>query len=254
MVEARRFQQSAPVEKTAFPRGARARVPGEQNLMKSKISTSGIVVGLLLLMSVAASAAPVRGASKNGINSSQPSMNLFGPTRSAPIDNVGVAVQYICPNQDVADSFSGNFDFAEDPPDTLRLAGSCVSGVYKFLVQVQPTKLKKNLSVTFNNLVGFTPAIDDVDPNPPYGPTYGEQLCDSGGNTLELCTSLAEGDLPVIKTTINSKHTKVSFVVKNVGPTTAPAGVDYEGQGLTFFVIVKLTPKTPIAVPRIGVD
>jgi hypothetical protein len=43
-------------------------------------------------------------------------------------------------------------------------------------------------------------------------------------------------------------------VVKNVDSTTAPAGVDYEGQGLTFFVLVQLTPKTPIAVPKINVD
>ena len=86
---------------------------------------------------------------------------------------------------------------------------------------MQPTRLKKNLSVTFNNLVGFTPAIDDVDPNPPYGPTYGEQLCDTGGNTLELCTNLAEADLPVINTSLNAKHTKVSFVVKNIDSTTS---------------------------------
>ena len=116
------------------------------------------------------------------------------------------------------------------------------------------------MSVTFNNLVGFTPAIDDVDPNPPYGPTYGEQLCDSdvhsddNNNTLELCTNLAEADLPVINTSLNAKHTRVSFTIKNIGPTSVPAGVDYEGQGLTFFVVVQLTPKTPIAVPKIDVD
>ena len=53
--------------------------------MKSRIAKTGMVVGLLLLMSAAASAAvPVRGASKNGVNSSQPSMNLFGPTKAAP--------------------------------------------------------------------------------------------------------------------------------------------------------------------------
>lgn len=215
--------------------------------MKSRIASTGIVVGLLLMMSVAAFAAPVRGASKNGVNSSQPHMNLFGPTRSAPKDNVGVSVQYICPNQDVADSDLNN-DFTD--PDTLKLTGSCTSGLYKFLVQVRPTKLKKNLSVTFNNLVGFTPGTDDIDPNP----TYGEQLCDDGGNTLELCTNLAEADLPVINTTVNAKHTRVSFSVKNVDSNTIPAGVDYEGQGLTFFVIVQLTPKTPIAVPKIDVD
>lgn len=226
--------------------------------MKSRIANTGIVVGLLLWISVAALAqAPVRKASKNGTNFSQPHMNLFGPTQSAPKNNVGVAVQYICPHQDVADSDPNNFDPLEDPnaPETLKLAGSCAGGVYKFLVQAQPTKLKKSLSVTFNNLVGFTPALDDDPINPDqFKPTYGVQLCDDGGNTLELCTNLAEADLPLIKTSVNSKHTRVSFTIKNVGPTTAPAGVDYEGQGLTFFVIVGLTPKTPIAVPKIDVD
>jgi hypothetical protein len=221
--------------------------------MNSRIVNTGVVVGLLLMMSAAAMAAvPVRGASKNGTNSSQPNMNLFGPTQSAPKNNVGVAVQYICPNQDVADSNPGNFTDADpNAPDTLKLAGSCTGGLYKFLVQAQPSKLKKNLSVTFNNLVGFTPATDNSDFN---NPTYGAQLCDTGGNTLELCTNLAEGDLPVINTSVNAKHTRVSFTIKNVGPTTVPAGVDYEGQGFTFFVLVQLTPKTPIAVPKIDVD
>jgi hypothetical protein len=213
-----------------------------------------MVVGLMLLISAAASAAvPVRGASKNGTNSSQPNMNLFGPTQAAPKSNVTVAVQYICPGQDVADSEPGNFtDSDPNAPDTLKLAGSCTSGFYKFLVQAQPTKLKKSLSVTFNNLVGFTAATDETaDFN---NPTYGIQLCDTGGNTLELCTNLAEADLPVINTSVNAKNTRVSFVVKNVGPTSAPAGVDYEGQGFTFYVLVHLTPKTPIAVPKIDVD
>ena len=225
--------------------------------MKSRIANTGIVVGLLLMMSVAAfAAAPARGASKNGTNGSQPNMNLFGPTAPTPKNNVGVSVQYICPNQDVADSNPNNFDPAEDPnaPDTLKLAGSCVSGVYKFLVQAKPSRLKTSLSVTFNNLVGFTPLLDDPNTFNPLTPTYGIQVCDTGGNTLELCTNLAEADLPVINTSLNAKHTRVSFTIKNIGPTSVPAGVDYEGQGLTFFVIVQLTPKTPIAVPKFDVD
>jgi|SRR5882672_747861 len=220
--------------------------------MNRRTTVSALVLGFALLSSVAAVAGPVRGASKNGTNSSQPNMNLFGPTQASPRNNVNVAVQYICPNQDVADSDPLNFNDADpNAPDTLKLAGSCKGGLYKFLVQVRPTKLK-NVTVTFNNLVGFTPATDDtIDPN---GPTYGQQLCDTGGNTLELCTNLAEADLPVIKTSINAKHTKVSFVVKHLDPNAVPAGVYYEGQGLTFFVLVQLTPKTPIAVPKIDVD
>src|SRR5882672_3114254 len=111
--------------------------------MNHRTTVSAMVLGLALLSSVAALAqAPVRKASKNGTNSGQPNMNLFGPTQSAPKDNVGVAVQYICPNQDVADSNPGNFTDADpDHPDSLKLAGSCAGGLYKFLVQAQPTKL-----------------------------------------------------------------------------------------------------------------
>ena len=59
-------------------------------------------------------------------------MNLFGPTPvRAPKDNVGVAVQYICPNPDVADPNLGNFtDSDPDAPDTLKLAGPCAGGLY----------------------------------------------------------------------------------------------------------------------------
>ena len=220
--------------------------------MKSKIVVAGMAVGLCLSSLAASAAVPVRKASKNGVNSSQPTMNLFGPSAATAKDDATVAFQYVCPNQDVADSNPGNFTDA-DPnlPDTLKLSGSCTSGLYKFLFQVQPTRTFKNLSVTITNLVGFTPGTDDsVDFN---NPTYGIQLCDDGGNTLELCTNLAEADLPVINTTVNAKHGKLSFAVKKVGPTTFPAGVDYEGKGLTFEVLVQLTPKTPIAVPTITV-
>ena len=215
-----------------------------------------LVFGVLLLSSVAVLAAvPVRGSSKNGTNDSQPLMNLFGPTQFQGKDggSVGVATQYICPNQDVADSNPGNFtDSDSTHPDTLKLAGSCTSGLYKFLFQLQPTTNLRNVTVTIGNLVGFTPGTDDtVDFN---NPTYGVQLCDTGGNTLELCTKLSEAQLPVINATINAKHTKVTFTINKIGPTTVPQGVDYEGQGLTFEVITKQTPKTPIAVPKISVN
>ena len=164
--------------------------------MNHRTTVSAMVLGLALLSSVAALAAPVRGASKNGTNSSQPNMNLFGPTQSAPKDNVGVAVQYICPNQDVADSNPGNFnDLDPNAPDTLKLAGSCAGGLYKFLVQVQPTKLKKNLTVTFNNLVGFTPATGETS-GTEQPPPMAEQLCDTkrrGLNTLRAVHESGRG-------------------------------------------------------------
>src|SRR3979409_1723163 len=139
MVEARRFEQSVPARKTAF--AARRHPPRDQEItfMNSRLRITGAVLGALLLSSVAAMAqVPVRKASKNGVNSSQPSMNLFGPTQflSKSGGDVGVATQYICPGQDVADSNPLNFtDPDQNAPDTLKLAGSCVSGIYKFLFQ-----------------------------------------------------------------------------------------------------------------------
>jgi hypothetical protein len=221
--------------------------------MKSRLLFSGMSVALMFLISTLANAQPpVRKASKNGVNSSQPTMNLFGPTAPVTRGDATLSVQYICPNQDVADSNPANFDDADPShPDTLKLSGSCTSGLYKFLFQVQPKRKFNNLNVIITDLVGFTPGTDDtVDFN---NPTYGVQVCDDGGNTLELCTKLAPEALPVITTSVNAKHGKVQFTAKKVSPTTAPAGVDYEGQGLTFEVLVQLTPKTPIALPTVTV-
>jgi hypothetical protein len=75
--------------------------------MNVRTSAVPMVFGLLLLSSVAALAAvPVRQASPNGVNSSQPRMNLLGPAVPDSKDggDVGVASQVICPNQDVADA------------------------------------------------------------------------------------------------------------------------------------------------------
>jgi hypothetical protein len=222
---------------------------------RTKISWSALA--LLLVSSVAVFAAvPVRKSSQNGTNSSQPNMNLFGPTTPGPKDggDLGVATQVICPNQDVADSRSldgTTFDFND--VNSLKRSGSCLSGVYKFLFQIQPTTNLRNLTVTISNLVGFTPGTDpNVNVN---NPTYGIQICDNdpnSGNTLELCTNLAEDQLPVVTTTINAKNTKVIFTVKAIGPTTVPQGPDYTGAGLTFAVIVQQLSGTPIAVPRIS--
>jgi hypothetical protein len=241
--------------KTAFAARRIAARSGDQ-LMNSRITVAGIIFGALLLSSVAAMAAgvPTRGASKNGVNSSQPQMDLFGPTQpqSQSGGDVGVSTQVICPNQDVAGaSFSDTTVFPGDTA-SYKKSGSCLSGLTKFLFQVQPTANLKNLTVTISGLVGFVPGTDPaVDFN---NPTYGVQICDDGGNTLELCTSLTADQLPAISTVINAKTNKVTFTIKKLTPTTAPQGVDYEGQGLTFEVITQQTPGTPIAVPKFNVN
>ncbi|HEY7354135.1 MAG TPA: hypothetical protein VH596_15315 [Terriglobales bacterium] len=225
--------------------------------MNFKIS-SCLALALLLLASAAVfGAAPVRKSSQNGTNSSQPNMNLFGPTTAASRDagNLGVATQIICPNQDVADSRSLDgvtFDFGD--VNSLKRSGSCLSGVYKFLFQIQPTTRLRNLTVTISNLVGFTPGTDpNVSVN---NPTYGIQVCDNldpnSGNTLELCTNLPENQLPVVTTAVNAKNTKVVFTVNVIGPNTVPQGPDYTGAGLTFEVVVQQTSGTPITVPKIS--
>ena len=218
---------------------------------------SCMTLALVLLTSAAAFGVPVRKSSQNGTNSSQPNMNLFGPTTTSAKDagDLGVATQVICPNQDVADSRSldgTTFDFND--VNSLKRSGSCLSGLYKFLFQIQPTTNLRNLTVTISNLVGFTPGTDpNVSVN---NPTYGIQICDnndpSTGNTLELCTNLPEDQLPVVTTAINAKNTKVVFTIKAIGPTTVPQGPDYTGAGLTFEVVVQLLSGTPIAVPKIS--
>jgi hypothetical protein len=227
---------------------------GEQ-IMNSRTTVAGLTFGVLLLSSFAlAGPVPVRGASKNGVNSSQPQMNLFGPTQpqSASGGDVGIATQVVCPNQDVADAFINDSTVFPGDNASYKKAGACLSGVTKFLFQVQPTTNLKNVTVTISGLVGFIPGTDpDVDFN---NPTYGVQLCDDGGNTLELCTNLTADLLPVMTATVNAKANKVIFTVKKLTPTTAPQGVDYEGQGLTFEVITKQPAQTPIAVPKINVN
>jgi hypothetical protein len=225
--------------------------------MNFRIS-SCLALALLLFASAAAfGATPVRKSSQNGENSSQPSMNLFGPTTrdSRAGNSLGVATQIICPNQDVADSRAlDGTTFDPGDVNTLKRAGSCLSGVYKFLFQIQPTTKLRDLTVTISNLVGFTPGTDpNVSVN---NPTYGIQICDNNdpiaGNTLELCTNLPEDQLPAVTAAINAKNTKVVFTVKAIAPTTVPQGPDYTGAGLTFEVIVQQSSGTPIAVPTIS--
>jgi hypothetical protein len=224
--------------------------------MNCRTRALGLMLGLLFLTSATAFAVvPVRKGSQNGTNDSQPRMNLLGPTQPGAKDggDVGVATQVICPNQDVAGAFEFDtnvFDPAD--PNTLKRSGHCVSGIHKFLFQIQPGKIFGTLTITLSGLVGFVPGTDpNVSVN---NPTYGVQICDDGGNTLELCTNLAQANLPVINAAINAKNNKVIFTISNIGPTTVPQGPDYEGAGLTFFVVLQQNSETPIAAPKIGVN
>ena len=228
--------------------------------MNRRTKTSWLAFGLMLLSSMAALAAvPVRKSSQNGVSSSQPRMNLFGPTQPGSKEggDVGVATQVICPNQDVAGaSADDNLVFPGDT-QSAKKSGSCLSGLTKFLFQVQPTTNLKNVTITISNLVGFVPATDST-VDSLRNPTYGVQVCDhefpNADNTLELCTSLTADQLPAITTSINAKNTKITFTINKLGPATAPAGVDYEGQGLTFEVITQQPLQVPITVPKFTIN
>lgn len=226
--------------------------------MNFRSSFSCLSLATILFASAAAfgGAAPVRKASQNGTDSSQPSMNLFGPTAGVPRHGgiLLLSTQMICPNQDVADSRALDGVTFNSDVSTLKQAGSCLSGLYKFLFQIQPTTTLSTLTVTISNLVGFTPGTD---PNVSFNnPTYGIQICDNNdpasGNTLELCTNLAAAQLPAVTATVGAKNNKVVFTVTGIGPTTVPAGPDYTGAGLTFEVVVQQVSGTPIAAPKIS--
>src|ERR1700733_7767319 len=104
MVEARRYSAvGAGCENCIAVAVRLPATPGD--IMNYRTTIAGLTFGVLLLSSFAvAGPVPVRGASKNGVNSSQPQMNLFGPTQpqSASGGDVGIATQVVCPNQDVA--------------------------------------------------------------------------------------------------------------------------------------------------------
>jgi hypothetical protein len=105
----------------------------------------------------------------------------------------------------------------------------------------------KNLTVTINNLVGFTPDVNV--------PTYGVETCDSPNNTLELCsnvgaaTTTALNQLAKITATINAANTKVVFCVPKV--PVFPAGTPSQGQGLTLVVLTQQAPGVPVSYPKI---
>jgi hypothetical protein len=184
---------------------------------------------------------PVRGSSRNGVDSIASFWNLSGPT--APLPRHGGAVtlktQIVCTNQDVA--------AAVDNTDSVN-AGACVSGGYTFLFQIQSSAT--NLTVTLSNIVGFTPVVDDP------GSSYGVAICDNdpnnpqASNTLQLCTTVSGTQLSNITATVNKNNTKITFAVPSI-PNFSP-GVGNQGQGLTLVVVTQQSSSHPISVPKIA--
>lgn len=183
----------------------------------------------------------MRGASQNGVDSIAPFWNLAGPTSPIPRHGgvVALETQIVCTHQDVS--------AAVDNTDATD-AGTCLSGGYTFLFQIQTTA--PSLTITLGNLVGFTPLIADP------GSTYGVAICDNdptnpqASNTLQLCTTVSGTQLSNITATVNKKSAKITVVVPSI--PSFSAGVGKQGQGLTLVVVTEQGAGHPISVPKIS--
>jgi len=180
-------------------------------------------------------AVPVRINSRNGSDDIAQLWNLFGPTQVVTLTKGTTKVNYkqevVCYQQAVT--------AALNPSDTLH-DGACEDGNYLFIFQLRSSAT--NVTVQLGGLSGFTPdALSDP-------PTYGVMLCDSS-NTLELCTTATQDQLPAMTFTPNSNNTTMTFVIPNF--PKFPNGLKHQGQGLTIFVATHQSAPNPINLPTI---
>src|SRR5207248_298910 len=139
--------------------------------------------------------------------------------------------EVVCPSGDVENALSD--------PTKVSLSGSCESGLYMNLFQLQSTSTDVTVSIT--NLIGFDPTN---------ATNYGVMICDSSTNTIEMCTKATAAHIPTM--TIVTSKTYVKFTVPNTFPSY-PAGTANQGQGLTFYVITQQPTPLPTTLPRIGI-
>ena len=199
----------------------------------SKVAWMCVLVGVVVFGDLSASALPVRQSSDNGQTADSDSWTLLGRSVTIALTANGKKVlvtrQIICPQQD-------------------RLDGSCASGNYVFLFQLQ--SISANVSVNIGKLQGFTAVAGNGTG------TYGAMICDDTNNSGELCTEDPNDPnfqlLAGITFTVKSK-TAVSFLVPSF--PSFPAGIDpAEGQGLTLFIVTQQKAALPIAYPSIGIQ
>ena len=200
-----------------------------------KLNRTALVALALLCMVGLASALAIRGSSGNGVDSNAVSWLLVGRSPAQKVAGNGkqavVTREIVCLNQDVEASLGS-------PTDTL--SGSCDSGNYMYVYQVQSTSL--NVNVAVSGLTGFSPTNTS---------TFGVMLCDNPSlNSIEMCTTATQGQLPSITTT--TSKSQVVFTVPGTFPTY-PAGQGLEGQGLTFFVITQQTTPLPLGAPHLAI-
>jgi hypothetical protein len=182
---------------------------------------------------------PSKKPSDYGTNPTAAYWNLLAPTASITITSgaksVTVTRQVICASYDVAS--------VEYPSDTSK-AGSCADGDYIFLFQLQSSS--NNVILNISNLVGFTPTEAN----------YGVTLCDNNdpitGNTLSLCTTATENQLPFMAFRYNASSHVAHFFIQNF--PLFPAGVDQEGHGLTFYLRTQQASPIPVGFPTISIQ
>lgn len=191
---------------------------------------------LLVAQPVLAASIPVRGSSANGTDSIANLWNLFGPTQVVSLVNGATTVNYkqqvVCPSQDVT--------AAVNPTDTLH-DGTCEGGSYLFIFQLRSSAT--NVTVQLSGLSGFTQNANL--------PNYGVILCDST-DTLELCTTATQSQLPAIGFSTNSNNTVATFTIANF--PKFPNGQRHQGQGLTIFVLTQQSSPNPINLPVITIQ
>jgi hypothetical protein len=176
----------------------------------------------------------VRPTSDNGVGDDSDSWTLLGRSVVIPLSANGKSVkatrQIICPGQD-------------------RQNGSCLSGNYVFLFQIQSTS--NNVNVNIGKLQGFVKVDGD------HSGTYGVMIC-SDSNDQELCTT--DPNDPnftnlsgITFTTKGKKIASVTFTVPSF--FNFPAGsTPEEGRGLTFYIQVHLDPALPLIYPSLGIN
>lgn len=205
-----------------------------------KLNATAAVAAIVLLMGATlASATTIRGSSGNGADTDAVNWLLSGRLAPFHLAASGKSAtgtrEIVCMNQDVE---------ATLPSPDQTLAGSCDSGNYMFLFQVQSTS--SNVSVVIGRLLGFDPTD---------ATSYGVMICDNSSvNSIEMCTTATKTQIPTINTTVSK--TGVTFTVPGTFPTY-PAGTAQQGRGLTFFVIVgnpaKPIPALPLPAPTFGI-
>jgi hypothetical protein len=194
-----------------------------------------VALAVLYAVVMASASTTIRGSSGNGEDGNAVNWLMLGRSQDLILSITGKKAtmrrEIVCLNQDVENALSS---------PTQSLSGSCDSGVYMNVIQLQSTSA--NVGVFVGKLVGFNPAnVAD----------YGVMICDSPTNTIELCTNDPTGThIPNITATTTANT--VTFSVPGTFPSY-PAGTTQQGRGLTFFVITRQTSALPIGVPTVGV-